>query len=133
MSKRVAGVYELGKEIGAGGGGVVYLGEHVRLKKKIILKADKRSLRTKEEKLRREVDILKNLSHTYIPQVYDFVPEDGVVYTVMDYIEGGESGQAAGKRAAPFAATDDWMGMSVAGSVGLSAQSVAAWHIARGY
>ncbi len=88
MSKRVAGVYELGKEIGAGGGGVVYLGEHVRLKKKIILKADKRSLRTKEEKLRREVDILKNLSHTYIPQVYDFVPEDGVVYTVMDYIEG---------------------------------------------
>ena len=88
MSKRVAGVYELGKQIGAGGGGVVYLGEHVRLKKKIILKADKRSLRTKEEKLRREVDILKNLSHTYIPQVYDFVPEDGVVYTVMDYIEG---------------------------------------------
>lgn len=88
MSKRIAGVYELGKEIGAGGGGVVYLGEHVRLKKKIILKADKRSLRTKEEKLRREVDILKNLSHTYIPQVYDFVPEDGVVYTIMDYIEG---------------------------------------------
>ena len=88
MSKRIAGVYELGKEIGAGGGGVVYLGEHIRLKKKIILKADKRSLRVKEEKLRREVDILKNLSHTYIPHVYDFVPEDGVVYTVMDYIEG---------------------------------------------
>ena len=25
---------------------------------------------------------------SYIPQVYDFVQEDGVVYTVMDYIEG---------------------------------------------
>ena len=37
---------------------------------------------------RREVDALKNLSHTYIPQVYDFVEESGTVYTVMDYIEG---------------------------------------------
>lgn len=88
MSKIIAGMYELEKEIGAGGGGVVYLGNHVRLKKKIILKADKRSLNADAEKLRREVDLLKNLSHTYIPQVYDFVQEDGVVYTVMDYIEG---------------------------------------------
>ena len=54
----------------------------------MVLKADKRNLNTKEEVLRREVDMLKGLSHTYIPQVYDFVQEDGVVYTVMDYIEG---------------------------------------------
>ena len=32
--------------------------------------------------------MLKNLRQTYIPQVYDFVQQDGVVYTVMDYIEG---------------------------------------------
>lgn len=32
--------------------------------------------------------MLKNLSQSYIPQVYDFVQENGVVYTVMDYIEG---------------------------------------------
>ncbi len=38
--------------------------------------------------LRREVDMLKNLTHTYIPQVYDFVQEGDTVYTVMDYIEG---------------------------------------------
>lgn len=81
-------MYELEEEIGSGGGGIVYLGKHLRLNKKIILKADKRSLNTRGEKLRREVDLLKNLSHTYIPQVYDFVQEDGVVYTVMDYIEG---------------------------------------------
>ncbi len=88
MSQVIAGIYELGKKIGAGGGGVVYLGTHLRLNKKVVLKADKRRLRTDPQALRREVDMLKNLRHTYIPQVYDFVQEDGVVYTVMDYIEG---------------------------------------------
>ena len=56
--------------------------------RRTLEKADKRSLSAKEETLRREVDMLKNLSQSYIPQVYDFVQENGVVYTVMDYIEG---------------------------------------------
>lgn len=88
MPQIIAGVYELGDKIGAGGGGVVYLGRHIRLDKPVVLKADKRTLSIGTETLRREVDLLKGLSHTYIPQVYDFVQEDGVVYTVMDYIEG---------------------------------------------
>lgn len=88
MSQVIAGIYEIQQKIGAGGGGIVYLGEHIRLHKRIVLKADKRKLSTGEEALRREVDLLKELSHTYIPQVYDFVQEDGVVYTVMDFIEG---------------------------------------------
>ena len=86
--KIIAGLYEIDEKIGAGGGGVVYLGRHMRLHKLVVLKADKRSLSTKAESLRREVDMLKNLRQTYIPQVYDFVQQDGVVYTVMDYIEG---------------------------------------------
>lgn len=84
----IAGIYEIHQQIGAGGGGTVYLGRHLRLQKLVVLKADKRSLSAKEETLRREVDMLKNLSQSYIPQVYDFVQENGVVYTVMDYIEG---------------------------------------------
>jgi len=88
MSQIIAGIYELEKEIGSGGGGIVYIGRHMRLEKKVVLKADKRRLSTGVEKLRREVDLLKGLSHTYIPQVYDFVQEDDTVYTVMDYIEG---------------------------------------------
>lgn len=88
MPQVIAGTYELKEKIGAGGGGVVYLGRHIRLDKPVVLKADKRTLSIGTETLRREVDLLKGLSHTYIPQVYDFVQEDGVVYTVMDYIEG---------------------------------------------
>lgn len=88
MAAIVAGLYEIQEKIGAGGGGVVFLGRHTRLDKKIVLKADKRKLSAGTEKLRREVDLLKGLSHTYIPQVYDFVQENDVVYTVMDYVEG---------------------------------------------
>ena len=84
----IAGTYKILKEIGSGGGGIVYLGEHVRLGKKVVLKADKRTLSAKPEVLRREVDALKNLSHTYIPQVYDFIEEAGTIYTVMDFIDG---------------------------------------------
>lgn len=88
MSRVIAGIYEIQEQIGKGGGGIVYLGQHLRLEKQVVLKADKRTLNTKSEALRREVDMLKGLSHTYIPQVYDFVQEDGAVYTVMDFIEG---------------------------------------------
>lgn len=88
MSQIIAGTYELSEKIGAGGGGIVYLGRHLRLDKAVVLKADKRTIHANPETLRREVDALKNLSHTYIPQVYDFVVDGDTVYTVMDYIEG---------------------------------------------
>ena len=88
MGQVIAGMYEILQEIGSGGGGIVYLARHLRLDKWVVLKADKRTLTTRPEVLRREVDALKDLSHTYIPQVYDFISEQGVVYTVMDYIEG---------------------------------------------
>lgn len=88
MPQIIASTYEIQEKIGSGGAGIVYLGQHLRLGKQVVLKADKRTLSTKPEILRREVDALKDLSHTYIPQVYDFVAEDETVYTVMDYIEG---------------------------------------------
>ena len=77
MAQIIAGIYEIQDKIGAGGGGIVYLGHHLRLDKKVILKADKRTLKTGASTLRREVDMLKGLNHTYIPQVHDFVQAAG--------------------------------------------------------
>lgn len=88
MADLILSTYEIIEKIGSGGGGVVYLANHQRLGKKVVLKADKRKSTTKPEVLRREVDVLKNLSHTYIPQVYDYFVENETVYTVMDYIQG---------------------------------------------
>lgn len=88
MSDIIASTYEVIEKIGSGGGGVVYLANHLRLNKKVILKADKRKITTRPELLRREVDTLKELRHSYIPQVLDFFTENETVYTAMDYIEG---------------------------------------------
>ncbi|MBS6395814.1 MAG: protein kinase [Clostridiales bacterium] len=88
MPEVIAGTYQIIKQIGAGGGGIVFLARHLRLEKNVVLKADKRKLTTRPELLRIEVDVLKHLSHTYIPQVYDFFVENETVYTAMEYIEG---------------------------------------------
>jgi len=88
MDQVIADTYDIIQQIGSGGSGIVYLARHRRLDKLVVLKADKRPLSTKPESLRREVDSLKELSHTYIPQVYDFIVGEDTVYTVMDYIEG---------------------------------------------
>ncbi len=88
MADIIASTYEIQKVLGSGGGGTVYLARHLRLDKDVVLKADKRRITTREDLLRREVNVLKNLSNPYIPQVYDFFAENDTVYTVIDYIQG---------------------------------------------
>ncbi len=88
MAELIASTYEILEEIGAGGSGTVFLANHLRLGKKVILKAYNRRITARPELIRREVDVLKDLSHSYIPNVYDFIVEDETYYTVMDYIEG---------------------------------------------
>lgn len=101
MPSVIANTYEIIAEIGVGGGGTVFLAYHKRLGKRVVLKEDKRKVTTDEELLRREVDVLKNLHHTYIPQVYDYFIENNKVYTVMDFVEG-ESLDRALKRGETF-------------------------------
>ncbi len=79
--------YEIIEEIGSGGGGAVYKAFHTRLKTFVVLKKIHANIVNKID-IRAEVDILKNLKHTYLPQVFDFLEIDGDVYTVIDFIEG---------------------------------------------
>ena len=79
--------YQILKELGAGGAGVVYLAYHVRLQKYVVVKKIKDGV-TDLMPTRKEADILKNLHHPNLPQVYDFVQDQGGIYTVIDFVEG---------------------------------------------
>lgn len=105
MKEIITSTYEIIKEIGSGGGGVVYLAEHKRLGVKVVLKIDKRSPSTPVERLRQEVDTLKELRHPFIPQVYDYFVMDSRAVTVMEYIEG-ESLDRPLKRGVRFQQSD---------------------------
>ena len=76
--------YEIEGQIGAGGGGTVYKAWHKRLGKEVVLKKIHHSGFHNEE----EKEILKNLKHSYLPQVLDFLEVEDGVFTVLDYIPG---------------------------------------------
>ena len=85
----IAGNYQILHQIGKGGTGKVFLGWHLHLQKYVVLKETQ--LPTGDETLiRTETDILKNLHHQYLPQVYDFLIDGPQVITVLDYVEGND-------------------------------------------
>ena len=83
----LGGVYQVMEQIGHGGTGLVFKAWHRNLRKYVVIKRVQMGTGNLEA-LRAETDILKNLRHTNIPQVYDFLVRDGEVFTVMDFIEG---------------------------------------------
>lgn len=84
MQQILGGTYQILNPIGSGSGGTVYKGYHLRLQKYIVLKKIHREIRDKS----REMEILKNLHHEALPQVYDFIYSAKDAFIVMDYIEG---------------------------------------------
>lgn len=80
--------YEIVEKIGAGGGGIVFKAYHKRLEKNVAIKLIKENVKEHINQ-RAETDILKNLKHESLPQVYDFIVDGDDVYTVMEYIDGG--------------------------------------------
>lgn len=91
--------YEIYETLGAGGGGTVIKAFHKRLQKYVVIKKIHSDIQDEAER-RIEVDILKNLHHPYLPQVFDYFEVDGTVYVVMDYVQGESFGQklARGER-----------------------------------
>ena len=65
----------------------MYLGYHLRLQKYVVIKQLHGTF-TEDFLMRTEVDILKNLHHPNLPQVYDFIQEQGAIHTVIDFVDG---------------------------------------------
>ena len=92
MLKHIPETYEIIGKIGSGKSGDVYKAYHKNLRTYVVLKKVKTELRNLVNN-RAEVDVLKNLRHSGLPQVYDFLEVDGDVYTVMTFVEGNSFGQ----------------------------------------
>lgn len=80
----LSSTYEIREQIGSGGGGTIYRAYHKRLQKDVVLKKINQSSERNED----EKEILKNLKHSYLPQVYDFLDVEDGVFTIIDYIPG---------------------------------------------
>ena len=81
--------YILGKSIGQGAFAAVRIGVHKKTKQNRAIKILKLS-GTDEGKLRREVEILSELSHPNIMQIYEVYNDKTNYYIVSEYCQGGE-------------------------------------------
>lgn len=84
----LSSTYEIREKLGSGGGGVVYKAWHTHLQKDVVLKSLHAGAAASLDAQRAEVDILKNLKHSFLPQLYDFIQEGQEVYTVIEFIPG---------------------------------------------
>ena len=73
--------------LGAGGTGRVLLAEHIYLGVKRAIKViDKDDVL--KESFYNEASVLKNLSHSGIPAIYDIEEDESHYYIIEEYIEG---------------------------------------------
>ncbi len=74
--------YEVLRPLGAGGAGKVYLAWDRHLSRLVVVKE------SREEFLLPETELLRELRHPGLPQIYDCFREEESSYLVMEYIEG---------------------------------------------
>jgi len=90
--ERIAGKYDIIKELGQGGSGKVYLVRHADLQVRYALKILNRSLSEDDrfiERFKREAEVLLRFSHNGSVQLRDFgKTEDDLYYMAMDYCDG---------------------------------------------
>ena len=87
------GPYRLGRTLGVGSFGKVKLAEHNLCGQKVavkILNKKKISLLKMNEKVKREINILRLFKHPHIIRLYEVIDTPSDIFVVTEYITGGE-------------------------------------------
>jgi len=95
------GRYEIGRELGRGGYSVVYLARDRELDTDVALKLlvpPPAAARVARERMRREVQAVRGLSHANIVAVYDFLEDGPWSFIVMEYVRGPDLQVRVGER-----------------------------------
>lgn len=91
VERVLSGSYELGREIGRGGMGIVYLARDRRLKRQVAIKVLPPELAFRGEirtRFLREAETAAQLSHPNIVPIYSVDEREGLVYFVMAFVDG---------------------------------------------
>ena len=90
LRQALAPDYELERELGGGGMGVVYLARDVSLDRRVAIKIVRPELATAlaAERFQREARLLAQLAHPNVVSVHRAGETDGLFYYVMDYVAG---------------------------------------------
>lgn len=90
-SKALLNTYTLGKKLGSGSYGSVFIGTHkVTAQKRAIKQMKKSLLRSLQEDVLYEFNILKELDHPNITRVYEAYEDASTIYIVSELFEGGD-------------------------------------------
>ena len=84
--------FDVHDPVGQGGMGVVFLGHDRQTGRRVAIKtlrADAEWQPNALERFQREAELLRQLNHPNIVQVFAIVEQDGGTYIVMEYVEGG--------------------------------------------
>nr|AFN89137.1 sucrose non-fermenting 1 [Mesembryanthemum crystallinum] len=85
--------YNLGKTLGIGSFGKVKIAEHKLTGHKVAIKIlNRRKIKNMEmeEKVRREIKILRLFMHPHIIRLYEVIETPSDIYVVMEYVRSGE-------------------------------------------
>ena len=98
------GPYQVLSPIGAGGMGEVYKARDTRLDRTVAVKVLPEHIATREDlraRFEREARAVASLNHPHICTLHDIGNQDGVVYMVMEYLEGETLAARINKGGAP--------------------------------
>lgn len=87
------GPYLLGGTLGVGTFGKVKLAEHGITGQKVAIKIiNKRKMETlnMQEKIRREISILRSINHPHVIRLYELIDTPSDMFMIMEYVAGGE-------------------------------------------
>src|SRR5881398_3971902 len=104
LARALAGRYTLVRELGRGGMATVYLGTDLKLGRQVAIKALPPTTRAYlgSGRFQREVLLAAQLSHPHIVPLFEADEADGLLFYVMEYVEG-ESLQDRISRKGPLA------------------------------
>jgi serine/threonine-protein kinase len=91
LQRLVAGRYEIVRELGRGGMGVVYLARDVALERPVAIKLLPRALAAQpelRERFMREIRTAAGLSHPNIVPIFSVEEREGLVFYAMGFVDG---------------------------------------------